>query len=98
MPDAPTTENVADQVVVTWTEPSSDNGSPITGYEVHFNHHFDHEWTSSSMCDRSRVPVGRNQDGRDIHSNTLRAAPYSLSWGTSVYATVAATNMYGDSA
>lgn len=33
-----------------------------------------------------------------IHINTLIAAPYNLVGGDSVYATVVATNIYGDSA
>jgi hypothetical protein len=80
-------------VIVSWNAPGN-GGSPITGYTVSLR------WSDSSTystvlshCDMSAsitttctIPV-----------SVLRASPFSLNWGTSVYAKVIATNAYGSS-
>jgi len=79
--------------VISWTAPDN-GGSPITGYTVKIRQSDATTFTvHSASCDMSSstattctVPV-----------SALRAAPYSLEWGTNVHATVAAINAYGSS-
>ena len=78
-------------MTITWKSPN-DGGSPITGFTVSIR---ESDGVSFSVdeanCNESTaltctVPV-----------STLRAEPYSLEWGSSVYAKIVATNAYGDS-
>ena len=90
-PVAPETVWQPETVTITWIAPD-DGGSPITGFTVSVRE-IDGESFSveTANCDVSpnltcTIPV-----------STLRAEPYSLEWGSSVYAKVLATNAYGDS-
>ena len=92
-PTAPSTTWNPDDVVISWTSPDS-GGSTITGYKVSIRQSDTTTYTvdatncdmSSSVLTTCTVPVA-----------TLRASPYSLEWGASIYANVIATNSYGDS-
>jgi hypothetical protein len=92
-PTAPTTTWSPDDVIITWTAPDN-GGSPITGYTLSIRESDDATFTVDfTNCDMSystattcTVPVV-----------TLRTTPYSLEWGSSVYAKVIATNSYGSS-
>ena len=92
-PLAPTTTWNPDDVVISWTSPDN-GGSTITGYTVSIRQSDTNTYTvdsancemSSSVLTTCTVPVA-----------TLRASPYSLEWGASIYAKVIATNSYGDS-
>jgi hypothetical protein len=90
-PAAPQTVFQPDSVTITWKTPN-DGGSPITGFTVSIRESDGESFTvDAAYCDVSTaltctVPV-----------STLRAEPYSLEWGSSVYAKVVATNAYGDS-
>jgi hypothetical protein len=82
-----------DDVIVTWTAPDN-GGSIITGYTVSIRESDDVTYTTeltncdmtSSTATTCTVPV-----------TTLSSTPFSLAWGTSVYAKVIATNVYGNS-
>jgi hypothetical protein len=92
-PIAPLTTWSPDDVIVTWTAPDN-GGSPITGYTVSIKESDLATYTVDLVnCDMSSdtsvtctIPV-----------TTLRTTPYSLEWGTSVYAKVIAINVYGNS-
>ena len=92
-PTAPTTTWQPDDVVINWTAPNN-GGSPITGYTVKIRQSdFTTFTVHTASCDMSvstattcTVPV-----------TALRAAPFSLEWGTNVHATVTAINAYGSS-
>jgi hypothetical protein len=92
-PVAPTTTWNPDSVVVNWVSPDN-GGSAITGYTISIRQSDSSTFSvDSTNCDMSSsvlttctIPVA-----------TLRASPYSLEWGTSVYAKVIAINTYGNS-
>ena len=79
-------------MIVSWTEPDS-GGSPLTGYIVLFIQS-DGEYSSETTnCDMTNsllttctVPV-----------SALKAEPFSLDWGASVFVKVIARNEYGSS-
>ena len=93
-PSAPTTEFQTTQVEISWTAPF-DQGSAITGYKVVIALSdavtFSEEITD---CDMSSDP----STSCVIPVQSLKAQPYSLNWGTDVYAKVTAINTYGVSA
>jgi len=80
-------------VIITWSAPDN-GGSPITGYTVTigqsdlttYSTELTHCDSSSSTTTTCTIPV-----------TVLRASPFSLSWGSSVYAKVLASNIYGNS-
>jgi hypothetical protein len=69
-------------------------GSPITGFTVSIIQN-DAEAFSTELtyCDRSLS----TSTTCTIPVTVLRASPFSLNWGTSVFAKVVATNIYGNS-
>ena len=80
-----------DVITVNWSAPD-DGGSPITGYEVTFRENDAVTYSvETSNCDMSLslettcvVPVA-----------AVRASPFSLDWGSSVFVRVSAINVYG---
>lgn len=78
---------------MTWQSPD-DAGSPLLGYTLTIVENDGVAYSvETTNCDMSSsletscvIPVA-----------TLRSAPFSLDWGTSVFAKVVATNAYGDS-
>ena len=92
-PAAPVTTWVPDDVIVTWVAPD-DGGSPITGYTVSFIHSDSLTYsTETTHCDMS----SSTEVTCTVPVTALRAEPFNLDWGTSVYTKVIATNLYGDS-
>jgi hypothetical protein len=91
-PSAPVTTWSPDDVVVTWTAPD-DGGSPITGYTVSIlqsDADYSVDLTNCDMSSSTAVTC-------TIPVTALRTTPYSLEWGSSVFAKVIATNAYGNS-
>jgi hypothetical protein len=80
-------------VIVTWVAPD-DGGSPITGYTVLLRHNdglsFSVDIANCDMSSSTDVTC-------TIPVTALKAEPFSIDWGTGVYAKVYATNIYGDS-
>jgi len=80
-------------VIISWAAPD-DGGSPITGYiitirtsdQITFQSELTHCDLLMSTATICTVPV-----------TVLRAAPFNLPWGSSVYAKVVAKNIYGNS-
>jgi len=92
-PSTPTTTWSPDNVIVTWSEPDN-GGSPITGYTVSLIQSDAITYsTELTNCDRASSTLTTCT----IPVTFLRASPFSLAWGTSVYAKVIATNIYGNS-
>jgi hypothetical protein len=87
-----TTLNENEFVRVDWSEPS-DNGSPITAYEVFILQSDGSTYTKENVdC----VPIVASRTCL-IKLTTLKEAPYNLVKGDSVYAQVTSTNAYGTS-
>jgi hypothetical protein len=100
IPDAPSTvvtvsSDLGDSsVVISWT-PEYDGGSPITSYTILI------QVSDSELYSEDLV----NCDGTDptifadavctVTIDVLTAVPYSLDWGSSIYAKVSATNLVG---
>lgn len=82
-------------IVVSWLEPS--NGySEITSYTIKLRQSDEITYTEAAECDGTEALIV-SQRQCSIPITTLRAAPYSLEWGTIVYAQVSATNIKGAS-
>lgn len=99
IPDSPSTVVTVidvDSVVISWT-PEYDGGSAITSYTVMIQES-DSESYSEELV---------NCDGKDaaivavasctVTIDSLKAEPYGLDWGSSIYAKVSATNIVGTS-
>ncbi len=79
--------------MISWAAPDN-GGSPITGYIVKIRQSDATTFSidtvncemSTSTATTCTIPV-----------TALRAAPFSLDWGTNVHATVLAINLYGSS-
>jgi hypothetical protein len=91
---APTTTFDRTTVVITWTEPFN-QGSDITGYEIHIQESdgvtFTEELTDCNRLTSATLTC-------TVPVITLTTTPYSIAWGESIYAKVAAINIYGISA
>jgi hypothetical protein len=95
-PDAPTTTIVGDNVVTSWVAPS-ENGSAILSYQITFLTSDGVTFLSEMTdCDGSDSTIVQSQSC-SIPTIKFYQAPYSLAWGSSVYAKVIATNLIGDS-
>jgi hypothetical protein len=96
-PAAPSTYVDGDNVIITWLAPNN-RGSPITSYTIKFVQYdgvsYAEELTS---CDGTDPVVVQNLDCA-VPISALKTNPFSLPWGTSVYAKVSATSIYGTSA
>lgn len=81
-------------VIFVWNAPDS-MGSPITAYKLEIQHSdlltFSEEL---SYCDASREPI-KTALQCNVPKNSLRAEPFNLEWGASIYARVTAINVYG---
>jgi hypothetical protein len=90
-PTAPSTTWSPDDVVISWAAPDN-GGSTIIGYTVSIRQSDTSTYTvdsancemTSSTLTTCTVPV-----------TSLKASPYSLEWGASVFAKVVAINIYG---
>ena len=94
MPEVPTTVWSPDDVIVNWITPDN-GGSPITGYIVTIRQSDGVTFTSeTSNCNMISSPATTCT----IPVTALKAAPFSLPWGSHVFAKVRAINKYGSSA
>jgi hypothetical protein len=87
---------IDDTIKVTWVAPDN-GGSPITGYTVVFRHS-DGVTVSTQLdhCDASQSAIFTVTECA-VPAAVLNAAPFSLPWGTEVFAQVSAYNLYGES-
>lgn len=96
VPAPPTTSVIANNMIVQWVAPAS-NGSPITSYRVKLQEKsgvFSEELTKCDSANSALVTELKCT----IPLLTLQATPFLLLLGDSIYATVTATNVYGESA
>ena len=92
-PVAPTTAVSSSNVVISWTLPG-DGSTPITGYKVEIRH--------SDNVSFSTEPNDCNMQASTLLTcsvpiSTLLTSPFSLLWGSSIYARVSAINIVGTS-
>ena len=78
--------------MISWVAPD-DGGSPLIGYSVTIKQKDSAFSADSVNCDMTASTLTTCT----IPVAVLRAAPFSLDWGDSVFAKVIATNLYGDS-
>ena len=95
-PLAPSTSWNPDTVTVSWTAPAA-NGASITSYTILIRTSdtgvYTTDLTNCNGASSSILAAAACQ----IPVSDLRAAPFSLPWGTEVYAKIVATNSVGDS-
>jgi hypothetical protein len=92
----PTTAISSNFVLVSWSLPDT-RGSPITGYTIKIRESDDLTFTHSiADCNGSTSTIISSRSCL-IPISTLRSAPFNLPWGSSVFAKVSATNLYGTS-
>jgi len=95
-PSNPTTSVVGLYVRISWTAPTT-NGSPITKYQIKIRQSDGLTFSESiAYCDGSQATI-RDNTSCDVPISSLIVSPFSLAWGSSVYAQVRATNVYGNS-
>lgn len=97
IPTVPTnviTSIEATLIKIQWTL-GSENGSPITKYQVFIRESDDSTYTLENVdCDGTQQSIIDNRYCH-VQITTLEAAPYNLIGGDSIYAKVIAENYYG---
>lgn len=95
-PVAPTTTVNVNSVVITWSAPVSNNGSPVSAYKILIRESDSSYSEELSNCDGSVAAV-RDARTCTIPFTTLLAAPWTLSNGASIFAKIVAINAIGSS-
>jgi hypothetical protein len=97
IPNAPTT-TISDRwnVVIDWTAPYN-GGTPITSYTIEIRTTDAQVYAIDSTDCNGADSTIMAETQCTVLVSTLRAAPFSLTWGASVYAKITATNYLGDS-
>ena len=96
MPTNPT--NVLNDLFIdfTWDE-IYNGGSEITGYQISIRESNEYKWTTELInCDGSQSAIVSSRTC-SIPVSALRAEPFTLDWGDSVYYKMTATNAVGTS-
>jgi hypothetical protein len=96
-PETPTTVLDGTNILISWKTPFN-QGSPIDYYKIHIRHNDNSSYSLDlANCDGSK-PIFLTADPKQcsVPVSVLRDK-FSLPWGSPVYATVIAHNMYGDS-
>lgn len=99
-PSAPTTSVSSDTLTMTidWNAPSDNGGIAVTGYRVYILASNGSSWYQDLVnCDAVNDSTIISATSCTIPTSTLRASPFSLTSGTSIYARVLAINGIGDS-
>ena len=86
-----------DDVIVRWVAPDN-GGSPITSYTIFLRESDAATYTEEQVNCDGTDPTIRDATECTIPVTALKAAPFSLAWGTNVHAKIVATNLYGSSA
>jgi len=83
--------------VVDWSAPN-DNGSEVIGYKIYIRQSDGVTYSlETDNCDGSTEALVLATQCT-IPVSVLKAAPFSLPWGSNVFAKVIGYNIYGDSA
>ena len=93
MPSAPTTSFSAGTVTISWTPPDN-GGSPIILYSVTIQKSDGTYLATATYCDGSSQAIV-NAAKCEVPAVAINGSPYLKSWGSSIYAKVAASNIYG---
>ena len=95
-PNAPSTSiNSSNGVTIAWTAPYNGN-STIIAYTVEIIHSNGSYSTETVNCNGSNAAIV-TATSCTVPIPVLRAAPFNLAWGASVFAKVKATNAVGNS-
>jgi hypothetical protein len=95
-PQPPLTAINGENVDVTWDLPDF-RGSPITAYQIKFRESDLVTYTEYlPTCDGSLEEIYTTRTC-SIPIAVLRASPYNFAWGSSIYARLSASNIYGTS-
>jgi hypothetical protein len=97
-PDPPLTvmtANSDNQVKITWKTPVT-NGSPITSFKIYIRNIDLVFIQETSSCDGASTTIISDMTC-NVSLQLLRALPYSLVKGDSVYVKIISVNVYGDS-
>lgn len=95
-PTAPTTTINGNYVDVAWTAPY-DGGSDILSYTIKLKQSDGTTFTAESTDCVGSDPTVMSTTTCSVQISTIRSAPFSIPWGSSVYAKVIATNVVGNS-
>jgi hypothetical protein len=89
------TANSDNQVTITWTSPVT-NGSPITSFKIYIRSIDLSFIQETGSCDGTSNTIISSRTC-NVSLSLLRALPYSLVKGDSVYVKIISVNVYGDS-
>jgi hypothetical protein len=93
-PTAPATSVVGSDILTQWTIPE-DGGSSITGYTIRFRQSDTVTFTEEVVqCNGLESGIVETRQCT-VSISTFVASPYSIDWGQSIYAQVAAINVIG---
>jgi hypothetical protein len=94
---APTTKISGSNIIVTWSKPYY-GGSSITSYVIQFRQNDNTTFTVDLVdCDGSQSGY-LTSTTCTVPIASMRASPFELTWGSSVYVKVSAQNQRGTSA
>ena len=95
-PAAPSTVLQDTNILISWSAPFN-QGSPITSYKIQIRQNDNSSYSLDlTNCDGSQQGFLTTTQC-SVPVSVLRSAPFSLPWGSPVYATIIASNKYGDS-
>ena len=95
-PNAPVTARFESTIIVTWTAPEFNGGATITSYVISFKRADGGFSKLLASCDGSNAVI-RDALKCTVPSVSFTQAPFSLPWGSLIYATVTAVNNIGSS-
>jgi hypothetical protein len=96
-PPAPTTSVVVNDVIISWTVPVTDNGSPITSYKIFIQQSDEVSYSmETTHCDGADPTIFFSMYCA-VPFTSLTVAPFNLQPGVDIYAKIVATNQIGDS-
>lgn len=99
-PSAPSTIRDVNNIIIDWSSPTheleSAYGSPILGYKVFIRWQDGTYTEEETNCDGSNEIIFANTQCT-IPLEVLMAHPFNLQWGSSIYASIVAYNLVGDS-
>jgi hypothetical protein len=96
-PLSPTTAISGRNVTISWLAPDN-GGSAILGYIIKIRLHDGVNFMEDNVnCNGSLSSIVAAQTCT-VPISTLRSVPYSIAWGSSIFAKVSAINIYGTSA
>ena len=96
MPTSVTTTISTTNIIISWS-PVYNGGSAITAYNILIRASDGVSYYANSMYCASTSPSIISEAKCTLPISEIRATPYNLEWGSSVFAKVSATNLVGDS-